>query len=137
MAEKVTKVFKPKEIINEKEAQALEDLLEWQKEFQEEVKEELSEIEKLRFKDIDWRLKNRENFRKFLMFLLVAQNITVFALVLFALQTDKIQSLQLVFTTLISGTLLETTALILIIVKSNSNVVQFVLRWQNIKDKNS
>jgi|SRR3989344_4353497 len=117
MAEKVTKVFKPKEIINEKEAQALEDLLEWQKEFQEEVKEELSEIEKLRFKDIDWRLKNRENFRKFLMFLLVAQNITVFALVLFALQTDKIQSLQLVFTTLISGTLLETTALILIIVK--------------------
>ncbi len=117
MAEKVTKVFKPKEIINKEEAQALEDLLQWQKEFQKEVKEEVSEIEKLRFKDITERLKGRQKFANFLMMLLVFQNIVVFGIFGAGMWFGKILGLENLFSILIGGTLAETTTLIYIIVK--------------------
>lgn len=89
----------------------------WQKGAQREVLKETKTIDDLKFDDISWRLKNRENFRNFLIRLLVGQNIAVFILVSLALFADKITGLEPIFATLIGGTLLETTALILIIVK--------------------
>lgn len=89
----------------------------WQKNAQREVLKETKTIDDLKFDDISWRLKNRENFRNFLIRLLVGQNIAVFLLVTAALFTNKIVGLEPVFATLVGGTLLETTALIVIIVK--------------------
>lgn len=89
----------------------------WQKGAKREVLMETKTIDDLKFDDISWRLKNRENFRNFLIRLLVGQNIAVFLLVSAALFTDKIAGLEPVFATLVGGTLLETTALIVIIVK--------------------
>ncbi len=89
----------------------------WQSSFKQNVAEDLSDIEKLRLKDIAARLKNRENFRRFLMFLLVLQNFIVFAIFAAGMWYNKIAGLEGVFSTLVGGTLLETTALIYIIVK--------------------
>lgn len=89
----------------------------WQKSAQKQVLKETKTIDDLKFDDISWRLKNRENFRNFLIRLLIGQNIAVFLLVTAALFTNKIVRLEPVFATLVGGTLLETTALIIIIVK--------------------
>lgn len=48
---------------------------------------------------------------------LVGQNVAVFALVAFAMWTYRLEGLQLIFATLTTATLLETTAAIFIIVK--------------------
>lgn len=104
-------------LIDPQAIEALESDKAWQKLNKQEVKEEFSDLEKLRFKDIDWRLKNRENFRRFLLLLLVAQNLAVFTIFAVGMWYQKIAGLEAVFSTLVGGTLAETTALIWIIVK--------------------
>lgn len=89
----------------------------WQKDAKKEAVKETKTLEDLKVDDISWRLRNRENFRNFLIRLLVGQNIAVFLLVTTALFTNKITGLESVFATLVGGTLLETAALIVIIVK--------------------
>ncbi len=111
MAEKFPQIIDPQAV------KALKSVDSWQAAASQEVSSDLSELEKLRFKDIDWRLKNRENFRRFLLILLVAQNVVVFAIFAVGMWFNKISGLEAVFSTLVGGTLLETTALILIIVK--------------------
>lgn len=71
----------------------------------------------LKLQDIAWRLDNREKFRKYLMRLLVGQNIATFALVTVALYFDKLQHLQPVFSVLIGATLAETASMIFFIIK--------------------
>jgi len=89
----------------------------WQQEVNLTTTEDFYNEKILRLKDIRWRLDNRENFKKFLIMLLIWQNIAVFALVTFAVVTNKIAGLQTVFATLVGGTLLETTSMIFIIIK--------------------
>jgi hypothetical protein len=109
--------YSPAQIIDKKAIEALISDEDWQKLTQAEIKEEFNDLEKLRYQDIDWRLKNRENFRRFLIKLLVLQNIVVFTIFAFGMWFNKIAGLDAVFSTLVGGTLAETTALILIIVK--------------------
>src|SRR3989344_9008241 len=90
-----------------KTSEPLKNLKNWQKQTTEEVKEKLDELERLRQKDITWRLENRENFRKFLIILLVLQNIVVFIIFGLGMWFGKIAGLEKVFSTLVGGTLLE------------------------------
>ncbi|MBI2011383.1 hypothetical protein HYS91_01310 [Candidatus Daviesbacteria bacterium] len=113
----VANFLSPQKIIETKTVEVLKNPQTWQKQATQEVREDFSELDKLRFKDIDWRLKNRENFRKFLMGLLIFQNVAVFLIVGLAVWFDKVKGLELIFATLIGGTLLETAGLILIIIK--------------------
>lgn len=78
---------------------------------------EVKDIEIYRLTDIHWRLENREKFKNFLIRLLVTQNVVVFALVIGGMVADKMAGLQLVFATLVGGTLLETAAMVHLIVK--------------------
>lgn len=105
------------DIIETNTVEKLKNLSDWQEQTEQDLKKEVSEIEKLRFRDISLRLKNRENFRKYLMTLLATQNIAVFSLVFYALYLNRLEGLQLILSTLVGATLLETTALTYIIVK--------------------
>jgi hypothetical protein len=111
------KAIDPKNLIEKEAIEALETPEVWQNFAREDVKEEFLDLERLRFRDIEARLKNRENFRRFLMGLLVGQNVLVFTVFALGMWYDKIAGLETVFSTLVGGTLLETTALIYIIVK--------------------
>lgn len=104
-------------LLQQIEVKPLKSLMAWQHHSTKEVKEDFRDLDKLRRKDIKARLKNRETFRKFLMYLLVGQNTAVFLIVALALWFNKIQGLELIFATLIGGTLAETAGLILIIIK--------------------
>ncbi len=89
----------------------------WQWNVTRDVKEKVLEEKELRLQDIEWKLEKREEMKTFLTKLLVWQNSLVFTLVVLALFTDKIEGLELVFTTLVGGTILQTTAMIHIIMK--------------------
>ena len=54
----------PQKIIETKTVEVLKNPQTWQKQTEREVKEDFSELDKLRFKDIDWRLNNRESFKE-------------------------------------------------------------------------
>ncbi len=105
------------QLIEKVNVKPLTNLEAWQKQATKEVKSEFSELDKLKGKDIRARLKNRESFRKFLIKLLVFQNVAVFIIVGFSIWFDKVAGLELIFATLIGGTLAETAGLILIIIK--------------------
>jgi hypothetical protein len=89
----------------------------WQSAIEENVKTNLPTQDDLKIEDINWRLKNRQQFQAFLIRLLVFQNIIVFSLFGIGLVFNKLQGLENAFTVLIGGTLAETVALIQIIVK--------------------
>ncbi len=97
--------------------ETLKDPEAWQEKNREKVNEEVSELEKLRFRDITERLRARQNFAKFLMGLLVMQNMLVFTIFGLGLWYGKVQGLENLFSIIIGGTLAETTSLIYIIVK--------------------
>ena|SRR5579884_1982068 len=108
----------PQQVINQAENHVpLKDLSKWQKDIQKDVREEFEDLEKLKLKDIKWRLSNRQKFKNFLICLLIGQNIAVFSLFGAALSWNRISGLDSVFSVVIGGTLVETTSLILIIIK--------------------
>src|SRR3954471_4272572 len=84
----------------------------WQADIQTTVRQELQKLEELRLADIKRRLDSREKIRVYLMWLLVGQNVAVFGLVAIALYINRLEGLQLIFSTLTTATLLETTAAI-------------------------
>jgi len=92
-------------------------LKEWQEAVSRETKKDVLSERELRLKDITWKLNNRDDLKTFLMRLLVAQNVVVFSLVTYALIFDKMKDLQLIFSTLVGGTLAETAAAIYIMTR--------------------
>lgn len=98
-------------------AESTRNLYEWQNTVNLDIQSSYIKLETLKFDDYSWRLKNRENFKKLLFGLLFLQNTVVFALFGLGLVLNKLAGLEDVFKVLIAGTLLETTSLILIIVK--------------------
>lgn len=102
----------------------------WQQQISLQTKEDFLSEKELRVKDITWRLAEREEFKNFLKWLLIIQNVAVFGLVIIALLVDKAVMLQPLFTTLVGGTLLETTSMIYIIIRWLFTDI----RW-NEKDK--
>lgn len=111
------KSYIPKNIIDQKAIEALENTEVWQEQSEKDIKQEYSDLEKLRYRDIEWRLQNRQSIRNFLFALLVGQNLFVFIIFAIGMWFNKISGLDAVFTTLVGGTLIETTSLIYIIVK--------------------
>jgi hypothetical protein len=105
------------QIIETKTVERLKDSSAWQDRAEKNFSKEFNELDKLKYRDISARLRNRENFRKYLMTLLSAQNIAVFGFVFYALYLNRLEPLQFILSTLVGATLLETTALIYIIVK--------------------
>lgn len=93
------------------------DLKEWQFDIGRNVSQNVLTERELRLKDIIWKLEHRAKLKTFLLWLLALQNITVFLLVLGALITNTIGGLQLIFSTLVAGTLGETASLVYIIAK--------------------
>lgn len=93
------------------------DLKEWRYEVKRNVAENVISERELRLRDITWKLEHRDKLKTFLLWLLALQNIVVFLLVVGALVTNKIEGLQLVFSTLVAGTLVETASLVYIIAK--------------------
>jgi hypothetical protein len=93
------------------------DPIAWQYEIKKDVKQNVLDEKELRLNDIYWKLEHRGKLKTFLLRLLVAQNVVVFALVSLALWTNKMQELQLVFSTLVAATLGETASLVYIIAK--------------------
>lgn len=94
-----------------------QNLAKWQQEISQDIKQDYLHLEELKVKDINWRLKNRQDFKKFLFLLLVFQNLAVFFTFALGLWFNKIAGLEQVFGVLVGGTLAETTSLIYIIVK--------------------
>jgi hypothetical protein len=108
----------PKQVIEQAQNHIpLKDLSKWQEKISRDVKSEYEDLEKLKLKDINWRLKTRQKFKNFLIFLLVGQNLAVFSLFGIALSLNRLSGLENVFSVVIGGTLVETTSLILIIIK--------------------
>jgi len=103
--------------INVKVKNKLSDLDFWQREVQHESEEEVLNLEKLQITDIKNKIENREKLKDFLIKLLVWQNVSVFGIVVFSLLFDKIQSLQLVLSVLIGGTLAETSSMVFYMVR--------------------
>lgn len=89
----------------------------WVSNLEDDIEETLHRHRALKLQDITWRLTNRENFRKFLIGLLISQNVAVFALVWVGLLTHTLQDLQLVFSVLVTATLAETASMIFFIIK--------------------
>lgn len=106
-----------KNLLTSQKIEPLKNLTSWQQKTKKDIQENFNELEKLKFKDIDWRLKNRQSIRNFLFGLLVLQNLVVFLLFGIGLWFNKLAGLEGVFNVLIGGTLTETASLIYIIVK--------------------
>ncbi|MBI3485889.1 hypothetical protein HY025_02985 [Candidatus Daviesbacteria bacterium] len=106
-----------KNLLTSQKIEPLKNLTSWQQKTKKDIQENFNELEKLKFKDIDWRLKNRQSIRNFFFFLLVLQNLVVFLLFGIGLWFNKLAGLEGVFNVLIGGTLTETASLIYIIVK--------------------
>ena len=92
-------------------------LNQWQKAAAQEFKQDADALSQLKIEDITNRLKDRKIIRNFLFALLVIQNLFVFSIFAVGMWYNKIAGLDAVFSTLVGGTLLETTSLIYIIVK--------------------
>lgn len=86
------------------------------KDVQEESFNTRNELQKERIKEI--RLKNnlKKGFAAFFTMLLLIQNISVFGLLYWALMTNQLDRLGIIFATLVSATLLETYAIAKVIV---------------------
>lgn len=89
----------------------------WQQAVRYGATQEVLDLESLQLNDINNRIRNREKLKDFLIKLLIGQNIAVFGLVLLALLTDQMNSLQLVFSVLIGATLAETSSMVFFMVK--------------------
>lgn len=74
-------------------------------------------ILKLREDDIQWRIKARKRYGMIFCGLLILQNIVIFGLVMHAYGDDKLENLGIIFSILVTGTLVETGYIIRIIVQ--------------------
>jgi hypothetical protein len=77
----------------------------------------IAEMQRLEREDNQWKLDARKRYGKIFVILLIAQNIVVFGLVIWAFCLDKLQPLSLVLAIIVNGTLVETAFLIRFIIK--------------------
>lgn len=101
------------------------------------ARKKLSDVERLHtmeLKDVNQQILMRPFVAGFFALLLATQNILVFKIVWWALQNGQLDKLQLVFSVLVSATLLETYKVSQIIVKSLFKPIDYKDKHGRFKD---
>ncbi|MEO6728888.1 MAG: hypothetical protein ABIM99_03115 [Candidatus Dojkabacteria bacterium] len=76
--------------------------------------DEFVEIQK---QDYSWKVGARKPYGLALMFLLFLQNFLVFGILIWALATNKLSELQIIFSVIIPATLVETAYMVKVIIE--------------------
>lgn len=86
-------------------------------EINERYKQHIARLIENEAKDIDWKLSARQWFSRIALLFLVVQNALVFFLVYKAFNANRLAELQVIFSVLVSATLLETIGVVKIMVE--------------------